>query len=128
VLKRFQELSLRSLSSCHQVNFSASWCGSNTPTWGRCFISQNLPGRSCAHPDRLGDCIPCNSQPTRSWPGGTMDNHCPYCGISVAGQSRCPLCDTRLASVGVGVSLRRALLWAFVVEEFVLLMVLRRLA
>jgi tRNA(Ile2) C34 agmatinyltransferase TiaS len=57
-----------------------------------------------------------------------MDNHCPYCGISVAGQFRCPLCDTRLASVGVRVSLRRALLWAFVVEEFVLLMVLRRLA
>jgi hypothetical protein len=57
-----------------------------------------------------------------------MDNHCPYCGIAVSGQPRCPLCDTRLVSVGVRVSLRRALLWAFVVEEFLLVMVLRRLA
>lgn len=95
---------------------------------GRCRRAGGTTGRSCAHPDRLGDCIPCNSQPTRSWPGGMMDNNCPYCGISVAGQVRCPLCDTRLASAGVKVSLRRALLWAFVVEEFVLLMVLRRLA
>jgi hypothetical protein len=55
-----------------------------------------------------------------------MDKHCPYCGISVAGNLRCPLCDTRL--VGVRVNLRRVLLWAFVVEEFLLVMVLRRLA
>jgi hypothetical protein len=57
-----------------------------------------------------------------------MDNHCPYCGIAVSGQLRCPLCDTRLVGAGVRVSLRRALLWAFVVEEFLLVMVLRRLA
>jgi tRNA(Ile2) C34 agmatinyltransferase TiaS len=57
-----------------------------------------------------------------------MDTHCPYCGVSVAGQLRCPLCDTRLVGVGFKVSLRRALLWAFVVEEFLLVMVLRRLA
>lgn len=55
---------------------------------------------SCVHPYRLGDCIPRISQPTRSWPGGMMDNHCPYCGISVAGQLRCPLCDTRLVGGG----------------------------
>jgi hypothetical protein len=55
-----------------------------------------------------------------------MENHCPYCGVSVAGHLRCPLCDTRL--VGIDFNLRRALLWAFVVEEFLLVMVLRRLA
>jgi hypothetical protein len=48
-----------------------------------------------------------------------MDNSCPCCGISVAGHLRCPLCDTRLVSVNV----RRALLWAFVVEEYLLVMV-----
>ena len=55
-----------------------------------------------------------------------MDKHCPYCGISVAGELRCPLCDTRL----VGVNVRRALLWALVVEEYLLAMVvmMRRLA
>ncbi len=59
-----------------------------------------------------------------------MNNQCPYCGIPVLGQSRCPLCDTRLTgvSVGVRVSLRRALLWAFVVEELLLVMVLKRFA
>jgi hypothetical protein len=55
-----------------------------------------------------------------------MDKRCPYCGISVAEHLRCPLCDTRL--VGVRFNLRRVLLWAFVVEEFLLVMVLRRLA
>jgi hypothetical protein len=57
-----------------------------------------------------------------------MDKHCPYCGISVAGQLRCPLCDTRL--VGVRVNVRRALLWALVMEEYLLVMVMmmRRLA
>jgi len=50
-----------------------------------------------------------------------MDNRCPCCGISVAGHLRCPLCDTRLVSVRVNV--RRALLWAFVVEEYLLVMV-----
>jgi uncharacterized Zn finger protein (UPF0148 family) len=29
-----------------------------------------------------------------------MDKHCPYCGISVAGHLRCPLCDTRLVGIG----------------------------
>ncbi len=57
-----------------------------------------------------------------------MDKRCPYCGISVAGQLRCPLCDTRLVSVRL--SVRRALLWAFVMEEYLLVMVMmmRRLA
>jgi hypothetical protein len=50
-----------------------------------------------------------------------MDKRCPYCGISVAGDPRCPLCDTRLVSASVNV--RRALLWAFVVEEYLLVMV-----
>jgi hypothetical protein len=57
-----------------------------------------------------------------------MDERCPYCGTSVAGYLRCPLCDTRLVGVGVRINLRRVLLWAFVVEEFLLVMVLRRLA
>jgi hypothetical protein len=52
-------------------------------------------------------------------PESTMDKHCPYCGIPVAGQFRCPLCDTRLVSV----NLRRTLLWAFIVEEYLLVMV-----
>jgi hypothetical protein len=70
----------------------------------------------------LGDSIsPDHSEPSRSWPGGTMDKHCPYCGIAVAGDLRCPLCDTRL--VGASVNIRRALLWAFVVEEYLLVMV-----
>jgi hypothetical protein len=50
---------------------------------------------------------------------------CPYCGTSVAGHLRCPLCDTRLVSVSV--SLRRALLWAFVVEELLLVILLMRM-
>jgi hypothetical protein len=50
---------------------------------------------------------------------------CPYCGTSVAGHLRCPLCDTRLVSVRV--SLRRALLWAFVVEELLLVILLMRM-
>jgi hypothetical protein len=49
----------------------------------------------------------------------TMDKRCPYCGIPVAGQFSCPLCDTRLVSV----NLRRTLLWAFIVEEYLLVMV-----
>jgi hypothetical protein len=58
-----------------------------------------------------------------------MDNRCPYCGISVADDVRCPLCDTRLVGVGLRVNLRRALLWALVVEEYVLLgLVMMRLA
>jgi hypothetical protein len=65
--------------------------------------------------------FPLTFRPTRSWAGGTMDKHCPYCGISVAGDLRCPLCDTRLVSANVNV--RRALLWAFVVEEYLLVMV-----
>jgi hypothetical protein len=53
------------------------------------------------------------------------DERCPYCGTSVAGHLRCPLCDTRLVSVSV--SLRRALLWAFVVEELLLVILLMRM-
>jgi hypothetical protein len=55
------------------------------------------------------------------------DERCPYCGTSVAGHLRCPLCDTRLVSVSVSVSLRRALLWAFVVEELLLVILLMRM-
>jgi hypothetical protein len=51
-----------------------------------------------------------------------MDKSCPYCGISVAGHLRCPLCDTRLVSDRI--SVRRALLWAFVMEEYLLVMVM----
>jgi hypothetical protein len=49
-----------------------------------------------------------------------MDKRCPTCGISVAGHSRCPLCDTRLVSV----NFRRTLLWALVVQEYLLVMVM----
>jgi hypothetical protein len=51
-----------------------------------------------------------------------MGKHCPYCGISTAGHLRCPLCDTRLVSVRVNA--RRALLWAFVMGEYLLVMVI----
>lgn len=50
-----------------------------------------------------------------------MDKSCPYCGIPVASDLRCPLCDTRL--VGVRVNARRALLWAVVVGEYLVVMV-----
>lgn len=50
-----------------------------------------------------------------------MDQRCPTCGISVAGHLRCPLCDTRLVSMSLNV--RRTLLWALVVEEYLLLVV-----
>jgi hypothetical protein len=46
-----------------------------------------------------------------------MHQRCPRCGISSDGQIRCPLCDTNL----VRVNLRRVLLWALVVEEYLLL-------
>ena len=49
-----------------------------------------------------------------------MGRRCPCCGISVAGHLRCPLCDTRLVSVQINV--RRALLWALVLEEYLLVM------
>ena len=55
-----------------------------------------------------------------------MDESCPYCGTSVAGHLRCPVCDTRLVSVSV--SPRRALLWAFVVGELLLVILIMRLA
>lgn len=55
-----------------------------------------------------------------------MDERCPYCSISVAGHLRCPVCDTRLVSVSIG--LRRALLWAVVVEEFLLVILIMRLS
>jgi hypothetical protein len=52
-----------------------------------------------------------------------MDRHCPRCNLPVGGQLRCPLCDASL----VRVNLRRTLLWALVVEEylFVIAMMLR---
>ncbi|HEU5040436.1 MAG TPA: hypothetical protein VFT84_06430 [Gemmatimonadales bacterium] len=43
-----------------------------------------------------------------------MDRRCPRCGLAVAHQARCPLCDTSLTRV----NLRRVLLWALVVEEY----------
>ena len=46
-----------------------------------------------------------------------MTVSCPCCGISIQEQVfRCPLCDTNL----VRSNLRRALLWAFVIEEYAL--------
>ena len=46
-----------------------------------------------------------------------MTVSCPCCGISIQEQVlRCPLCDTSL----VRSNLRRALLWAFVLEEYAL--------
>jgi hypothetical protein len=46
-----------------------------------------------------------------------MTVSCPCCGISIEEQVlRCPLCDTSL----VRSNLRRALLWAFVLEEYAL--------
>jgi hypothetical protein len=46
-----------------------------------------------------------------------MTVSCPCCGISIHEPTlRCPLCDTSL----VHSNLRRALLWAFVIEEYVL--------
>ena len=50
-----------------------------------------------------------------------MTVSCPCCGISIQEQVlRCPLCDTSL----VRSNLRRALLWAFVVEEYALVLAL----
>jgi hypothetical protein len=58
--------------------------------------------------------------PARSWSGGgPMDRPCRYCGVECADQLRCPVCDTSL----VRVNLRRSLLWALVVEEYLLLLV-----
>ena len=45
-----------------------------------------------------------------------MERRCSCCGISVGSELRCPLCGTRL----VKVNLRRTLLWAVVVEEYLL--------
>jgi hypothetical protein len=49
-----------------------------------------------------------------------MDQQCPTCGISVSDEVRCPLCDTRLVSLALNFNVRRTLLWALVVEEYVL--------
>jgi hypothetical protein len=49
-----------------------------------------------------------------------MNQSCPRCGFAVSGQSRCPLCDASL----IRVNLRRTLLWSFVVEEYLLALVL----
>jgi hypothetical protein len=50
-----------------------------------------------------------------------MNPRCPNCGVRfLVGQSRCPLCDTSL----VRVNLRRRLLWGFVGEVYVLVLVL----
>jgi hypothetical protein len=43
-----------------------------------------------------------------------MRKHCPYCGLAAGDHTRCPLCNTSM----VKVNLRRALLWALVVEEY----------
>lgn len=55
-----------------------------------------------------------------------MPTSCPCCGISIQEEVvRCPLCDTRL----VRSNLRRALLWAVVLEEYALfgtILLLRR--
>ena len=48
-----------------------------------------------------------------------MHTRCPQCGISVEGHLRCPYCSRSL----VRVNLRRTLLWALVVEEYLLLAV-----
>ena len=48
-----------------------------------------------------------------------MDRRCRYCGVECAGQLRCPVCDTSM----VRVNLRRSLLWALVLEEYLLLLV-----
>jgi hypothetical protein len=48
-----------------------------------------------------------------------MSKQCPSCGVTVADQIRCPLCDASL----VKVNLRRVLLWAIVMEEYFLLSV-----
>jgi hypothetical protein len=45
---------------------------------------------------------------------------CPNCGISVEHQTHCPLCDASLLSV----NLRRVLLWALVVEEYLVVLAL----
>ena len=49
----------------------------------------------------------------------TMDQQCSYCGVSVGNQLRCSVCDRSL----VRVNLRRTLLWALVVQEYLLLVV-----
>jgi hypothetical protein len=49
----------------------------------------------------------------------SMTKQCPSCGVTVADQIRCPLCDASL----VKVNLRRVLLWAIVMEEYFLLSV-----
>ena len=46
-----------------------------------------------------------------------MQRQCSYCGLSVGSDDvLCRLCGTRLVSV----NLRRALLWALVAEEYLL--------
>lgn len=48
-----------------------------------------------------------------------MERRCPHCGLAVEQhQSRCPLCDTSLSRV----NLRRVLLWALVVEEYLVVL------
>jgi hypothetical protein len=50
-----------------------------------------------------------------------MTVSCPCCGISIQEQVlRCPLCDASL----VRSNLRRALLWALVLEEYALVIAL----
>lgn len=48
-----------------------------------------------------------------------MERRCPTCGLSCVDESRCPLCDTSLTRV----NLRRFLMWALVVEEYLVVMV-----
>src|SRR5262249_8040624 len=63
-------------------------------------------------------------RPDRGPAEARMYRTCPTCGIEVRDQLRCPLCDATL----VRVNLRRTLMWALVVEEWLLLLslVLRR--
>jgi hypothetical protein len=44
-----------------------------------------------------------------------MRKHCPYCGLATGDLVRCALCNTSLVK---GVNLRRVLLWALVIEEY----------
>jgi hypothetical protein len=43
-----------------------------------------------------------------------MHKNCPKCGLDAEGQVRCPLCDASL----VEATLRRPLLWALVIEVY----------
>ena len=50
---------------------------------------------------------------------GTMYKNCPRCGLQAENHTRCPLCDASL----VQGNLRRTLLWALVVEVWMMAIV-----